>query len=91
MPFMDVIELLFGNHNIAVFKRHFLSLLSTPRVLVKHAFTLGSISMHFFKQKWAYRRMVILCFLALNYVLIARFKVTFLTLKPAPVKKRNIN
>ena len=47
VSFLDVIEVFFGKYNITVFKWHFLSVLPTPRVLLKHAFTLGSISMHF--------------------------------------------
>ena len=58
-------------------KAMFLSVLPTLRVLLKHAFTLDTISMHFFKQKCAYRPIVVLCFLARNYALIARFKVSF--------------
>ena len=47
VSFLDVIEVFYAKHNIAVFKQHFLSVLPTPWVLLKHAFTLGSTSMHF--------------------------------------------
>ena len=47
VSFLDVIEVFFAKHKLAVFKLHFLSVLPTLRVLLKHAFSLVSISMHF--------------------------------------------
>ena len=52
VSFLDVFEVFIGKYDITVFKRHFvfLSVLPTPRVSLKYAFTLGSISMQFFFQ-----------------------------------------